>query len=88
MPLSLPLPPSVTGRARHCVELNFSIPISAQPTATAHFVTREALDDGTTRDIPDGSVTIAAADLVALPVFADAYAQLSELVHAKRSQFD
>lgn len=88
MPLSLPLPPSVTGRARHCVALNFAIPIGAQPTATASFVTREALDDGTTRDIPDGSVSIAAADLVALPVFADAYAQLSELVHAKRAQFD
>lgn len=88
MPQALPLPPSVTARARHCVALNFSIPIGAQPTATASFITREALDNGTTRDIPDGSVTIAAADLVALPVFADAYAQLSELVHAKRAQFD
>lgn len=88
MPQALPLPPSVTGRARHCVALHFDIPIGAQPTATASFTTREALDDGTTRDIPDGSVTIAAADLVALPVFAAAYAHLSELVHAKRAEFD
>lgn len=90
MPLSLPLPPSVTARARHCVSISFSLPMGEpnSTTATASFVTREALDDGTTRDIPDGSVSIAAADLVALPVFADAYAQLSELVHAKRAEFD
>lgn len=88
MPQALPLPPSVTGRARHCVALHFDIPIGAQPTATASFTTREALSDGTSRDVPDGSVTIPAAELGALPVFADAYAQLAALVHAKRAQYD
>lgn len=88
MPHSLPLPSSVTGRARHCVALHFEIPIGAQPTATASFTTREVLSDGTSRDVPDGSVTIPAAEIVALQVFGDAYAEIALLVHAKRAQYD
>lgn len=88
MPQSLPLPPTVTSRARHCVNIAFTLPIGEPPTGQASFVTREALSDGTTRDIPDGSVALTAAELTELPVFADTYAQLAALVHTKRATFD
>lgn len=88
MPQSLPLPAAVTGRARHCVALNFVLPVGGAPSASAGFVIREGLDNGGTRDVDDGSVTITAEEIMALPAFPDAYQQLAALVHAKRAAYD
>lgn len=87
MPQALELPPAVTGRARHCVAVNFNLPVGVAPSCSAEFVIREALSDGSTRELPDGSCTLGAAEIAALPVFADAYTQLAAALHAKRATF-
>lgn len=88
MPQSLPLPPSVTGRARHCTRIVFTLPVGGAPTCQADFTVREGLSDDTVRDLPDGSITLSAQELAALPVFTDAYEQLRDAVHAKRASYD
>lgn len=88
MPQSLPLPPSVTGRARHCTRIGIAMAVGGPPTLSADFTIREALSDGTTRDLSDGSCSLSAAELSALPAFADAYVQLRDALHAKRAEYD
>lgn len=74
---------------RHCTQLIINLPIGQNPAFEARFTVVATDEDGVELSRTDGgSAMIPYADVAALPAFADAYAQMSALVHAKRDEQD
>ena len=88
MPTTLPLPPAVTSRERHCIAITLGLPVTGAQTLSASFtVIDKDVDGNVVGTHTGGSCSLTSAELQALPSFSACYAELSAAVHAKRNAY-
>lgn len=88
MPTPLPIPSPIVSNDRSCTALLISAPIAGELRGEATFTSRFTRADGSSEDVPDGSVSFTQAELVSLAGAGQFKAAFTAAAHAKRATYD